>query len=71
MTTTTDAPLIVDTAAAAVFAGVKPVTIRSWIQRGKLTHHGHDRRGRTLVDLHEVDLIAPETASDAPERMSA
>lgn len=55
----TDTPVIVDTRAAALFAGVAPATIRSWIHRGKLPHQGRDRRGRTLVDLRDVDRIAP------------
>jgi hypothetical protein len=31
-------------------------TLRTWRARGKLTDHGHDRRGRALYDLAEVEL---------------
>ncbi|MFD6421049.1 hypothetical protein [Streptomyces sp. NPDC060198] len=48
---------LVDTAAAQLGMGVKPATMRKWIQRGKLTRHGHDYRGRALVDLDEVEQI--------------
>ncbi|MET8172835.1 hypothetical protein [Streptomyces clavifer] len=47
-------PLLVDVYAAAAATGVKPGTLRVWLHRGKLTHHGHDRQGRTLIDLHEL-----------------
>ncbi|WEB41527.1 helix-turn-helix domain-containing protein [Streptomyces yunnanensis] len=45
---------ITDTAAAALYFHVAPTTVRSWIKRGHVEHHGHDRRGRALVDLHEI-----------------
>lgn len=45
---------LVDTQAAAAAAGVKPGTIRQWIRRGKLTHHGYDHAGRALVDLDQL-----------------
>lgn len=48
------APLLVDVYAAQAATGIKPGTIRVWLHRGKLTHHGHDKAGRTLVDLNEV-----------------
>ncbi|MCM2580459.1 hypothetical protein [Streptomyces meridianus] len=47
-------PLLVDPYAAQAATGVKPGTIRVWLRRGRLTHHGYDRAGRALVDLHEV-----------------
>lgn len=47
-------PLIVDTGAAFAATGVKPGTLRVWLYRGHLTRHGHDRAGRDLVDLTEV-----------------
>ncbi|GAA2985212.1 hypothetical protein [Streptomyces fulvorobeus] len=50
------APLLVDVYAAAAFSGIKPGTIRVWLHRGKLTRHGHDQAGRTLIDLNEVAL---------------
>ncbi|MFF5784201.1 hypothetical protein ACFY8P_04430 [Streptomyces sp. NPDC012693] len=49
-----DTPLLVDTHAVAAATGVRPGTIRIWLHRGHLTHHGHDRAGRALVDLTEV-----------------
>ncbi|WP_455360007.1 hypothetical protein [Streptomyces sp. SYSU K21746] len=47
-------PVLVDPYAAQAATGIKPGTIRVWLHRGKLTHHGHDHAGRTLVDLHEL-----------------
>ncbi|MHC3391310.1 hypothetical protein ACLQ2E_17920 [Streptomyces lavendulocolor] len=47
-------PLIVDLHAAQAATGVKPGTLRVWLHRGHLTHHGRDRAGRDLVDLNEV-----------------
>lgn len=47
-------PVLVDTAAAELATGIKAGTLRVWLHRGRLTRHGHDRRGRTLVDLNEV-----------------
>lgn len=47
-------PLLVDVYAASAATGIKPGTIRVRLHRGTLTHHGHDRHGRTLVDLHEL-----------------
>lgn len=48
-------PVLVDTQAAHLATGIKPGTIRQWLKRGKLTHHGYDHAGRALVDLAEVD----------------
>ncbi|GFH38897.1 hypothetical protein [Streptomyces pacificus] len=48
---------LVDTAAAALGTGVKPATMRKWLQRGKLTKHGHDYYGRAIVDLDEIRAI--------------
>ncbi|MFJ2707835.1 hypothetical protein ACIO3R_32245 [Streptomyces sp. NPDC087428] len=47
-------PLLVDIYAAAAYTGIKPGTLRVRLHRGTLTHHGHDRAGRTLIDLNEV-----------------
>lgn len=47
-------PLLVDAYAAQMATGIKPGTIRVWLHRRKLTHHGHDSQGRALVDLHEL-----------------
>ncbi|MEU7293344.1 hypothetical protein AB0A76_09090 [Streptomyces exfoliatus] len=50
-----DTPLLVDTGAASAATGARPGTIRIWLYRGHLTHHGHDRAGRALVDLRELE----------------
>ncbi|WP_406056253.1 hypothetical protein OG462_09145 [Streptomyces sp. NBC_01077] len=50
-----DTPLLVDTHAASAATGTRPGTLRIWLHRGHLTHHGHDRAGRALVDLHELE----------------
>ncbi|WP_431999313.1 hypothetical protein [Streptomyces sioyaensis] len=47
-------PVITDTHAAALATGMKPGTIRQWLARGRITHHGYDRHGRALVDLREL-----------------
>ncbi|WP_438478973.1 hypothetical protein [Streptomyces asiaticus] len=46
--------VLVDPYAAQVATGAKPGTIRQWLRRGKLTHHGYDHEGRALVDLDEL-----------------
>lgn len=43
-----------DTVAAAHHFHLKPATLRQWLRRGHLTHHGHDHHGRALVDLLEI-----------------
>lgn len=47
-------PVIVDIYAAAHHCGTKPGTLRQWLARGRITHHGYDRHGRALVDLREL-----------------
>ncbi|GAA2972131.1 hypothetical protein [Streptomyces enissocaesilis] len=47
-------PLLVDAYAAQAATGIKPGTIRQWLRRSKLTHHGYDQAGRALVDLNEL-----------------
>lgn len=47
-------PLLVDTHAAQAATGTRPGTIRQWLYRGHLTHHGYDRDGRALIDLTEL-----------------
>lgn len=47
-------PVLVDAYAAHAATGIRPGTIRVWLHRGKLTHHGHDAQGRALLDLHEL-----------------
>ncbi|MFC9606081.1 hypothetical protein ACFTTN_21780 [Streptomyces niveus] len=48
---------LVDTVAAQLGTNVKTPTMRKWLQRGKLTKHGHDHRGRAIVDLDEIEQI--------------
>ncbi|WSU81926.1 hypothetical protein OG215_25210 [Streptomyces globisporus] len=48
---------LVDTTAAQLGMNVKPATMRKWLQRGKLTRHGHDYYGRAIVDLDEIEQI--------------
>ncbi|MEW2177154.1 hypothetical protein AB0890_12595 [Streptomyces sp. NPDC005406] len=47
-------PILVDLYAAQAATGIKPATIRQWLRRDKLTHHGYDRDGRALIDLNEL-----------------
>jgi hypothetical protein len=39
-------PVLVDPYAAEAAIGIKPGTIRVWLHRATLTHHGHDCAGR-------------------------
>ena len=56
-------PLLVDPYAAEVETGIKPGTLRQWLRRGHLTHHGYDHAGRALIDLHELhQRLTPEAA---------
>ncbi|MFH8668820.1 hypothetical protein ACH4F3_28625 [Streptomyces anulatus] len=48
---------LVDTTAAQLGMNVKPATMRKWLQRGKLTRHGHDYYGRAIVDLDEIEQL--------------
>ncbi|MCY4726722.1 hypothetical protein NYO98_10570 [Nocardioides sp. STR2] len=48
------APIHVDTMTAAVAVAVRPATIRSWANRGRIARHGQDHKGRTMYDLQEV-----------------
>lgn len=56
-------PVLVDVYAAQAATGIRPGTIRVWLHRGRITHHGHDAQGRDLVDLHEVRARARNTAT--------
>lgn len=56
-TPTAPAPTLVDTYAASIATGIRPGTMRVWLKRGRLTHHGYDAAGRTLVDLAEVENL--------------
>lgn len=49
--------------------GINVKTIRSWAERGQLTHHGHDREGRPLYLVGDVlDLAAESAARRETER---
>ncbi|MFI2314100.1 hypothetical protein [Streptomyces sp. CB00072] len=54
---------LVDLYAAHVATGIRPGTLRVWLHRGKITHHGHDHAGRTLVNLDELTTAAPAKAA--------
>ncbi|MFI6105828.1 hypothetical protein [Streptomyces sp. NPDC051310] len=56
-------PLLIDLYAAQAATGVKPGTIRVWLHRGHLTHHGRDHAGRDLVDLNELQARQAPTAA--------
>jgi len=57
MLTTRDDGLL-PTADAARLVGVKPPTIRKWVERGRLAPRGLDERGHPLY--HPDDVIAAE-----------
>jgi hypothetical protein len=45
--------VLVDTIALAMALGVKPMLVKAWASRGKLSRHGQDQRLRTLYSLAE------------------
>ncbi|MFD5425223.1 hypothetical protein [Streptomyces sp. NPDC127084] len=56
-------PVLVDPYAAHAATGIKPGTIRQWLRRGHLTHHGYDHAGRSLIDLNELRAhLTPKAA---------
>lgn len=56
-------PLLLDAATAAVYAGVRPATLRVWAHRYRLTKHHIG--GRSHYDLHELaDVLARRAAGD-------
>lgn len=68
-------PILVDTEAAAVFAGIRPVTMRTWARRYELTRYGTRMRAR--YDLREIravmdgcdfpgNKIGPDVTHDTP-----
>jgi hypothetical protein len=56
-TPTATAPTLVDVYAASIATGIKPGTIRVRLTRGRLTRHGYDSAGRTLIDLAELENL--------------
>lgn len=59
---------LVDTATAAVAAGVTERTIRRWVAAGHLTNHGTSRR--VAVDLDSVTAMSAKlcsTGESAPQ----
>ncbi len=68
-------PKIITVGAAAQLYAINPNTIRKWLQRGKLTSHGHDDRGRALINEQElerlvvVDLATLVAAIERPEKL--
>ncbi|MFM9595743.1 hypothetical protein ACKI1J_24215 [Streptomyces scabiei] len=58
-------PMIVDIYAAALSVAQKPATLRQWIRRGEITHHGYDKRRRSLVDLEELQRVVHAKAERA------
>lgn len=64
-TTSSDPKAVVVTVAeAASRVDRKPATLRKWLQRGKLTGHGHDDMGNALVQLSEVEQLTWINASN-------
>ncbi|MGW3486542.1 hypothetical protein [Streptomyces sp. NPDC001054] len=56
-------PVLLDAYAAEAATGIKAATIRQWLRRGHLSHHGYDRFGRVLVDLREVQARQERAAA--------
>jgi hypothetical protein len=55
---------LVDTAAAHLGRpDISTALMRKWLERGKLTHHGHDYYGRAIIDLDELDQLKPNPAT--------
>ncbi len=57
-------PILVDTAAAATYVGVRPTTLRDWRRRYQLTRYG--TRRRALYDLHELHAVMRQRDADTP-----
>ena len=58
--------MIVDIYAAALSVKQLPATVRKWVSRGELTHHGYDRKRRVIVDLEELQaLVAAKQATQS------
>ncbi|MFF4246235.1 hypothetical protein ACFYY2_17455 [Streptomyces sp. NPDC001822] len=55
-------PLLVDLYAAAVRTGARPATLRVWVHRGHLDHHGYDSEGRVLIDLDAAVRLVEQKA---------
>lgn len=51
---------LVDTATAAVAAGVTDRTIRRWVHAGRIANHGNQRHIR--IDLNQLDQPAACTS---------
>ncbi|MFG3154241.1 hypothetical protein ACGF7W_19605 [Streptomyces sp. NPDC048219] len=58
-------PVLVDAYAAQAATGIPAGTIRVWLHRGRITRHGHDARGRALVDLREVRARARRAPAES------
>ncbi|MDX3204153.1 hypothetical protein [Streptomyces scabiei] len=57
-----------DIYAAALSVGQRPATVRKWVSRGELTHHGYDRKRRVIVDIEELEaLVATKQAAEDTE----
>ncbi|MDX3162423.1 hypothetical protein PV516_01230 [Streptomyces scabiei] len=57
-----------DIYAAALSVGQLPATVRKWVSRRELTHHGYDHRRRVIVDIEELEaLVATKQAAAAAE----
>lgn len=61
-------PVIVDIYAATATTGLKPGTVRQRLRRGRLTHHGYDRQGRALINLHELYPPGPRPRANSSLR---
>ncbi|MGW6008660.1 hypothetical protein [Streptomyces sp. NPDC055210] len=64
-------PLLADIYAAALSVGERPATLRLWVHRGRLTHHGYDSQRRVLVDLHELQALIHQKRHTTAPRVAA
>lgn len=60
---------ITDTIAAELATGIRAATLRQWLSRGKLTRHGTDPDGRTLVDLEEIHQVTDRRRTCGSRRL--
>jgi hypothetical protein len=49
-----------DIYAAALSVNQQPATLRKWVSRGELTHHGYDRKRRVIVDIEELEALVAD-----------
>jgi len=58
--------VLLDLPAVAIELEKPPSTLRRWVAEGRVVSYGKDDRGRTLLDLDEVEIAAETTRRGRP-----